>query len=131
MNTQRAYNALREKNNRLGNKKERRRRYKEIIKDMGSRCISLEDIALGNKEPGFLDMAKEHEMTMDEMVVLQQYANAIIDRSTKAAEFLRDSAGEAPKNVVEVADNSSGLSKMSLEELLELKEALKGLKKED
>lgn len=131
MNTQRAYNALREKNNRLGNKKERRRRYKEIIKDMGSRCISLEDIALGSKEPGFLDMAKEHDMTMDEMVVLQQYANAIIDRSTKAAEFLRDSAGEAPKNVVEVADNSSGLSKMSLEELLELKETLKALKKED
>lgn len=133
MNTQRAYNKKMEKTALLGTPKQKRKKYKAIIESMGCRNITLNDIAngLGEKEKGFLDMVDEQGMTMDEIVVLQQYANAIIDRSTKAAEFIRDSVGEAPKNIVEVQDNQSGLSKMSTEELLELRDLLKQQQSEE
>lgn len=127
MNTQRAYNRRMEKKALTGTPKQKRKKYKDIVREMGARNITLKDIAngLGDKEKGFLDMMDETGMTMDEAVVLQQYANAIIHQNTKSAEFLRDSVGEAPKNVVELNESGSGLSKMSLEELLELKELLK------
>lgn len=133
MNSQRAYNKRMEKLNMLGTKKSRRRKYKTIIEEMGARNISLSDIANGvkGKEKGFLDLMDKTGMTMDETVVLQQYSKAIIERDTRAAEFLRDSVGEKPSQVIDVNGEVSGLSAMSLDELLELKELLKNAKKED
>lgn len=135
MNTQRAYNKRMEQLNLNGNKKQRRKKYAHIIKEMGIRNITLEDIAsgLGDKEKGFLDMMNKTGMTMDETVVLQQYAKAIIHQDTRSAEFLRDTVGEKPSTQIDVSGDENGLSKMSLEELKELKAALVELanKKED
>lgn len=135
MNTQRAYNKRMEQLNLNGSKKQRRKKYSQIVKDLGERNITMQDIAggLGDKEKGFLDMMKKEGMTMNEAVVLQQYAKAIINQDTRSAEFLRDTAGEKPSTQIEMSGDESGLSKMSLEELKELKAALIEMakKKED
>lgn len=128
MNTQKAYNKRMEKQTLTGTPKQKRKKYKEIVKEMGARGITLEDISkgLGKKEKGFLDMMKETEMSMDEVVVMQQYAKAIIDQDTRSAEFLRDTVGEKPSTQIDVNDVSeNGLSQMSIEELKELRDLLK------
>ena len=109
-----------------GSKSYRRRKYRSIIKELGERNITLDDISrgLGKKEPGFLDLLKSTNATLDDAVILQQYAKAIVDQDTKAATFLRDTAGEAPKQQVEVESVGGGLSEMSLDELLALKKAI-------
>lgn len=129
MNNQRAYNKRMEKLNLLGTPKQRRKKYREIVKEMGQRNITLTDIAsgLGDKKKGFLDMMDKTGMTMDEATILQQYSKAIINQDTKAAEFLRDTAGEKPSTQVDLTTkDESGISKMSLEELIELRDLLKG-----
>lgn len=129
MNNQRAYNKRMEKLNLLGTPKQKRKKYREIVKEMGQRNITLTDIAsgLGDKEKGFLDMMDKTGMTMDEATILQQYSKAIINQDTKAAEFLRDTAGEKPSTQVDLTTkDESGISKMSLEELIELRDLLKG-----
>ena len=133
MNSQRAYNKRMEQLNLQGTKKQRRKKYAHIIKEMGVRNITLEDVAngLGDKEKGFLDMMNKTGMTMDETVVLQQYAKAIIHQDTRSAEFLRDTAGEKPSTQIDLTSDEGGLSKMSLEELKELKALLQELKKEE
>lgn len=133
MNSQRAYNKRMEQINLQGTKKARRKKYKAIIEEMGARGITLVDLAnnLKGKDKGFLDMKKETGMTLDEAVVVQQYAKAIVDKDTRAAEFLRDSVGEKPSQQIDLNGEVSGLSSMPLEDLLELRDLLKDIKKED
>ena len=101
---------------------------------MGARQITLEDISkddFNGKLPGFLDMMDETGMTMDEAAVLQQYSKAIIDRDTRAVEFLRDTVGEKPSQQLDInSTDEGGLSKMSYEELIELRDLLKNKKEE-
>lgn len=115
---------------RLGTKAQRRKKYKMIIQELGARHISLADIANGDKMPGFLEMLDKTGSTMDDAVILQQYANAIIDRDTRAAEFLRDTVGEKPSNTVDLTTNEGGLSKLSDEDLASLLTLLKEKEKE-
>lgn len=124
---QKAYNNRMEKQNRLGNKATRRKKYKEIIKEMGTRNITLENINRGEKIPGMIEVMNETGMTMDEFVVLGQYSKAILDRDTRASEFLRDSVGEKPSNVIDINNEDNGLSKMSLEELTAMRAELQEL----
>lgn len=133
INSQKAYNKRLEQINLQGTKKQRRKRYKQIFQELGARNITLEDIAhnLGDKEKGFLDMMDETGMTMDEVVGLQAYSKAIIDRDIRAAEFIRDTAGDKPSTQIEVGGESSGLAQMSLEELKELKAAIESLKEKE
>jgi len=133
---QRSLNHRLENSNIFGSKKDQRKRYRRIVQEMGARNITLRDLAsseaLAQKEPGILDMMRDTEMTMDELVVLQQYSQAIVNQSTKAAEFLRNTAGDAPSTQVELTDNrDNGLSQMSLEELEELRDLLKQQQKID
>ena len=132
MNAQRAYNKKMEQLNLQGTKKARRKKYKAIIEEMGARGITLEDLSnnLNGKDKGFLDMMGKTGMTMDEALVAQQYAKAIIDKDTRAAEFIRDSVGEKPSQQIDVNGEVSGLSAMSLDELLELRELLKKQKED-
>ena len=130
MNKQKAYNKHMESQNLRGTPTARRKKYAAIVKEMGVRGITLSDIAHDEKQQGFYDMMKECNMTLDERVVLQQYSKAIIDRDTRAAEFLRDTAGEKPSTQLEVTGDENGLSKMSLDELRELKRLLIHAKEE-
>ena len=125
----RKYNGMMERINRIGTSKERRKKYKHIVEELGSRGITLNDISDENfngKSRGFIDMIKKEKMTMDEVVVLQQYAKAIIQQDTKAAEFIRDSVGEKPSTVVDMSvGEKSAIEQMSDEELENLRDLLK------
>ena len=126
MNRDKAYNRLRESSNLSKALKENRKKYKDIVKELGVRKISLEDIAHDKKTIGFIDALDSKGATLDEMVVLQQYAKAIIDRDTKSAEFLRDTAGEKPSTQIDVNDkNENGIAKLTLDQLIELRDLLK------
>ena len=107
------------------NNKARKKRFKNIIEELGDCQISLKDIANGDKTDGFLYLLDKNGATFDEMVVLQQYSKAIIDRDTKSAEFLRDSSGQKPSTTVDLNDNRSGLSQMSIEELEEMRDLMR------
>lgn len=129
MRTQKSYNKQMEALNAKFTKKEARKKYSEIVKELGERHITLSDIDnnFSGKERGFIDMLNNTSMTMDDVLVLQQYAKAILHQDTRAAEFLRDTAGEKPSTQVDLsATTEGGLSKMSLEELKELRDLLKG-----
>ena len=110
-----------ERINRTGTASQKRKKYKTIVKELGARGITMKDISQDNfngKSKGFLDMMGDTGMTFDEVVVLQQYAKAIINQDTKAAEFLRDSVGDKPSTSVNMnVEEKSGLETMSLEEL--------------
>ena len=117
------YASRMEKLNRLGTPKQRRRKYREIIKELGARNIKLSDIIDPDspKQIGFLDMLDTiPNATLDDAVILQQYGNAILNSDTRSAEFLRDSAGEKPSQQLVVEDTTSDISKMTLEELEDL-----------
>lgn len=130
-NSQKAYNKRREALTIQGTKKQRRKKYKEIVKELGVRNITLENIAKEEKMPGFLDMLDKTNATLDDAVIIQQYAKAVIQQDTKAAEFIRDTAGEKPSTQVDITGDETGLSKLSLDDLMELRELLKNSQKTD
>lgn len=131
INHKKGYNTRMENLALNGTSKQKRKKFANIIKEMGVRNITLDDIAKGGKKAGFIDMIEKQSMTMDEVLVLQQYSKAIIDRDTKAAEFIRDSVGEKPSTQIDMSTDTKGLSMMSLDELRELKEALIAAQKKE
>ena len=94
-----------------------KRRFKELINDLGDRHISLQNIVLGEKSIGMQDFYQQNEVSYKEAVVLAQYAKAIVNQDTKAAEFLRDTAGEKPSTDLNIQDARSPLQDLSTEEL--------------
>lgn len=120
------YTKLRETNALKGSSKARRKKYQAIIKDMGECNITLQNIAEGEKLTGLACLLDKNGATLDEYVVLSQYSNAIFERSTKAAEYLRDTAGEKPSTQVDLNNKvDTGISSMTTEELIELRDLLK------
>lgn len=125
------YNAIREAANlKKSRAKASRQTFKKIISELGARNITLENIAHDEKQAGFLDLIDETGATLDELVVLQQYSKAIVDRDTRSAEFLRDSVGEKPSQIIDVKPQS-GLSQLTIEELEALQEDLHKLAHSD
>lgn len=106
-----------------------KKKMKQIAIELGARNITLQNIAsqdFGGKSRGFIDMMEETEMTLDDVVVLQQYAKAIINQDTKAAEFIRDTKGEKPATTVDMSvSDKSPIEQMSDEELKAYSELLK------
>lgn len=130
------YNTTRERIARNGTPTTVKKKMKQIAIELGARNITLQNIAdqdFGGKSRGFIDMMEETEMTLDDVVILQQYAKAIINQDTKAAEFIRDTKGEKPATTVDMSvDNKSPIEKMDDKELAEYKRLLKdNLKKKE
>ena len=123
------YNTIRERIARQGTPTQVKKKMKQIALEMGQRGITLKDVAstdFGGKSRGFIDMMDKTGMTMDEVVILQAYSKAIIDRDIKAAEFLRDTKGEKPATTVDMSvSDKSPIEQMSDEELKAYKELLK------
>lgn len=114
------YNGLREYLAKVGTKSQRRKKYRAIIEELGQRNISLDDLQdpfNSAKSRGFIDLLDTTDATLDDLVVLQQYANAIIDRDTRSAEFLRDTSGQKPTADINVNATANPLSELSLDEL--------------
>lgn len=127
MNIQ-SYNSKRERLAQVGTPTQVKKKMKQIAQELGERKITLKDIAskdFGGKSRGFVDMMDKTGMTMDEVVLLQAYSKAIIDRDIKAAEFIRDTKGEKPSTTVDMSlHDKSPIEQMSDEELLQYKELL-------
>ena len=127
MNIQ-SYNSKRERLAQVGTPTQIKKKMKQIAIELGTRNITLQDIAqqdFGGKSRGFVDMMDKTGMTMDEVVMLQAYSKAIIDRDIKAAEFIRDTKGEKPSTTVDMSlHDKSPIEQMSDEELLQYKELL-------
>ena len=123
------YNTMRERIARQGTPTTVKKKMKQIAIELGARNITLQNIAaqdFGGKSRGFIDMMEETEMTLDDVVVLQQYAKAIINQDTKAAEFIRDTKGEKPATTVDMSvSDKSPIEQMSDEELKAYSELLK------
>lgn len=81
-------------------KKERRRSMQEIAKWLGNMTVTKGEV-LDADEIQDLEMAKSVNMTVNEAMILAQYQRALVG-DTKAAEFIRDTAGEKPKDEIEV-----------------------------
>ena len=123
------YNSQRERIARQGTPTQVKKKMKQIAQELGARHITLQDIAtqdFNGKSRGFIDMMEETDMTLDDVVILQQYAKAIINQDTKAAEFIRDTKGEKPATTVDMSvDNKSPIETMTDKELAEYKRLLK------
>lgn len=115
------YNTIRERIARQGTPTQVKKKMKQIALELGQRNITLKDIAstdFGGKSRGFIDMMDKTGMTMDDVVMLQAYSKAIIDRDIKAAEFIRDTKGEKPATTVDMSvSDKSPIEQMSDEEL--------------
>lgn len=109
----------------------RKRRYKNIIQDLGERMITLEELGEGTKNIGVLDSVLSNGGSLDDYVILQQFAKAIIEGDTRAAEFLRDTSGQKPTTGVDLVTNGGGLAEMSTEDLMALKESLEAAKENE
>lgn len=122
------YNTVRERIARQGTPTQVKKKMKQIALEMGERGITLQDVAtkdFGGKSRGFIDMMDKTGMTMDEVVMLQAYSKAIIDRDIKAAEFIRDTKGEKPATTVDMSvSDKSPIEQMSDEELKNFKDLL-------
>lgn len=115
------YNTIRERIARQGTPTQVKKKMKQIAIELGQRNITLKDIAstdFGGKSRGFIDMMDKTGMTMDDVVMLQAYSKAIIDRDIKAAEFIRDTKGEKPATTVDMSvSDKSPIEQMTDEEL--------------
>lgn len=120
---------MRERVAQVGTPTQVKKKMKQIALELGARNITLKDIAskdFGGKSRGFVDMMDKTGMTMDEVVMLQAYSKAIIDRDIKAAEFIRDTKGEKPSTTVDMSlHDKSPIEQMSDEELKAYSELLK------
>ena len=99
----------------------RKTRYRELVKLLGENEIKLTtllDPEESVKNEVINEMMCNSQLSYDELVVLRQYAEAIVNGSTKAAEFLRDTAGAKPATNIDVTDaRQSGIRQMSDDEL--------------
>lgn len=102
-----------------GKARRRKRAMKDIISTFGKEEAPAKVVAkliqLGMLEKG-------ESCTMDEALILAQYGKAL-SGNTKAAEFVRDTNGQKPKEKVEINDLSKEKSK--LDELLKQRKEIK------
>lgn len=129
-NSEKSYRTLMENINLNGSKKELHRKWGVIVKELSAREISFEDIndPESPKQRGLMDLAKSQKMTIGDLVILRQCAEAIEKGNVRSAEFLRDTMGEKPSTQIDINDDTSVLSKMSLEELRERREIIFSMK---
>ena len=125
-----SYRTLMENINLNGSKKELHRKWGVIVKELSAREISFKDIndPESPKQRGLMDLAKSQKMTIGDLVILRQYAEAIEKGNVRSAEFLRDTMGEKPSTQIDINDDTSVLSKMSLEELRERRDIILSMK---
>lgn len=106
-------------------KREVHKKWKIIARELSDLNMSYADLAnMSNEKPALAyAIAQKNKVTTGEMILLRQIYKAIEDGDTRAAEFLRDTMGENPKQIVEV--QKSTISQMTDEEIEQALEDLK------
>ena len=125
--TIKAYNTRQRNLAMYGNKRESHKKWRRIANELSDRHITLADISdeSSPKQYALMDIAHAEDLSLGELVVLRQYANAIYDGNVKSAEFLRDTLGEKPSTDMNVNSTGNGLDEMSVADLKLLLEELK------
>ena len=100
------------------------RHYRTIVRELSDRQIPLNLLSDESKAKGLAQMLEEDVCTLSELVILGQFAKAIDDSDTRAAEFLRDTAGYKPQTDVTVEHKTQGLASLTDAQLLTLLQAL-------
>ena len=100
------------------------RHYRTIVRELSDRQIPLNLLSDESRAKGLAQMLEEDVCTLSELVILGQFAKAIDDSDTRAAEFLRDTAGYKPQTDVTVEHKTQGLASLTDAQLLTLLQAL-------
>lgn len=100
------------------------RHYRTIVRELSDRQIPLNLLSDASKAKGLAQMLEEDVCSLSELVILGQFAKAIDDSDTRAAEFLRDTAGYKPQTDVTVEHKTQGLASLTDTQLLTLLQAL-------
>lgn len=100
------------------------RHYRTIVRELSDRQIPLSLLSDESKAKGLAQMLEEDVCSLSELVILGQFAKAIDDSDTRAAEFLRDTAGYKPQTDVTVEHKTQGLASLTDTQLLTLLQAL-------
>lgn len=100
------------------------RHYRTIVRELSDRQIPLNLLSDESKAKGLAQMLEEDVCTLSELVILGQFAKAIDDSDTRAAEFLRDTAGYKPQTDFTVEHKTQGLASLTDTQLLTLLQAL-------
>lgn len=100
------------------------RHYRTIVRELSDRQIPLSLLSDASRAKGLAQMLEEDVCTLSELVILGQFAKAIDDSDTRAAEFLRDTAGYKPQTDVSVEHKTQGLASLTDTQLLTLLQAL-------
>ena len=100
------------------------RHYRTIVRELSDRQIPLNLLSDESKAKGLAQMLEEDVLSLSELVILGQFAKAIDDSDTRAAEFLRDTAGYKPQTDVTVEHKTQGLASLTDTQLLTLLRAL-------
>lgn len=100
------------------------RHYRTIVRELSDRQIPLNLLSDASRAKGLAQMLEEDICTLSELVILGQFAKAIDDSDTRAAEFLRDTAGYKPQTDVTVEHKTHGLASLTDTQLLTLLQAL-------
>ena len=100
------------------------RHYRTIVRELSDRQIPLNLLSDASRAKGLAQMSEEDVCTLSELVILGQFAKAIDDSDTRAAEFLRDTAGYKPQTDVTVEHKTQGLASLTDTQLLTLLQAL-------
>lgn len=100
------------------------RHYRTIVRELSDRQIPLSLLSDESKAKGLAQMLEEDVCSLSELVILGQFAKAIDDSDTRAAEFLRDTAGYKPQTDVTVEHKTQGLASLTDAQLLTLLQAL-------
>ena len=100
------------------------RHYRTIVRELSDRQIPLNLLSDESKAKGLAQMLEEDVCSLSELVILGQFAKAIDDSDTRAAEFLRDTAGYKPQTDVTVEHKPQGLASLTDTQLLTLLQAL-------
>lgn len=100
------------------------RHYRTIVRELSDRQIPLNLLSDESKAKGLAQMLEEDVLSLSELVILGQFAKAIDDSDTRAAEFLRDTAGYKPQTDVTVEHKTQGLASLTDTQLLTLLQVL-------
>lgn len=100
------------------------RHYRTIVRELSDRQIPLNLLSDESKAKGLAQMLEEDVCSLSELVILGQFAKAIDDSDTRAAEFLRDTAGYKPQTDVTVEHKTQGLASLTDTQLLTLLQVL-------
>lgn len=104
------------------------RHWRVITKVLGECGIPLDEVDKLDAYGGDLvHLVNADYITLSDLVVLGQYARAIRDGDTKAATFLRDTAGYKPATDVTIEHRDSGIESLSDEQLESLLDKLNAI----